>query len=267
MSDNSLSSFESPSRHAAVSDILRRHSTNPADVRAALLQSLDLSGVRSVLDLGCGYGFMIAAVAQRVAPDARIVGIDACPANERPYLDAIAATGRTGRFICQRLDAALDWPADHFDLVVASYALYFFPGVLPDIARVLKPDGLFLAITHTESSCRDLLQAAGLPTSDPRLFTGIRRFSIEGGSQLLTPWFERIERVDYANTLVFDATQFDDFLVYLRFKLPILEADAGPGGALPRPLADAIRTSLSRQSRITLEKNDAVFRCRGPRCR
>lgn len=266
MCDTSLSSFENPARHAAISDLLRRHSTNTEDVREVALRGLDLSSARRVLDLGCGFGYMTAAFVPRVAPGAEIIGIDACATNERPYLRVVGATGRTGHFIAHHIDRQLAWPDRHFDLVVASYALYFFPAVIPEIARVLHPDGLFLTITHTESSCRDLLFAAGLPESDPRLLSGIRAFSVENAGRHLKPWFAEIERIDYTNMLSFDAHEFDEFLKYLSFKLPFYEAAAGEHDALPHPLAERIRAALARQNRVVLEKNDAVYRCRGPRC-
>lgn len=262
-----LSSFESPSQHVAVSDLIRRRSTNPTDVRQAVLDGLDLSFARTVLDLGCGFGFMTEAIVRRVAPDARIVGVDACPANEGPYLERVTGTGRAGRFVCQYIDAQLDWPDDDFDLILACYALYFFPNVLPELARVLAPHGLLLAVTHTEKSCRDLLGVVGLPESGSRLLALIGNFSAENGSRLLRPWFGDVECVDYQNALVFDAGQPDDFLAFLRFKLPLLSPDSQPGEELPESLAASAQACLTGQPRLVLEKSDAAFRCRSPRCR
>ncbi len=108
MSEPSITSFENPDRHADASDIIRRHSTNPIDVRDAVLADLDLGFARQVLDLGCGFGFMAEALARRVAPQAQIIGIDACAANEAPFLARVAATGRTGRFVCRRIKAQLE---------------------------------------------------------------------------------------------------------------------------------------------------------------
>ena len=47
-------------------------------------------------------------------------------------------------------------------MVVCSYSLYFFVDALPEIARVITPRGLLLAITHSETSFVGLLGAAGL---------------------------------------------------------------------------------------------------------
>lgn len=260
-------SFEDPARHALVSDIIRRRSTNPADVRAAVLAGLDLSSAHNVLDLGCGFGFFTEVVARRVAADAEIVGVDACAANEPLFMARVEAAGRSGRFVEHVISKTLDWPDHSFDLVVASYALYFFPDAVPEIARVLTPDGLLLATTHMESSCRDLLRASGLPISDAALLGNILSFSAENGERLLAPWFGAVERTDYANKLVFGPADFNDFLTYLRFKLPLLLPASEPGGVIPKPLSNAIRGVLARGEPLTFEKNDAAFRCRSPRCR
>lgn len=262
----SLSSFESPSRHAAIAEIIRRRSTNRADVREVVLDDLDLSSATTILDLGCGFGFMTEAVARRVAPDARIVGLDACSANEQPYLELVAGMSRTGSFICRRIDARLDWPDDSFDLIMASYSLYFFPEVIPEVARVLAPQGLFVVLTHMEESCRDLLRAVAAQEADSHLLPVSRNFSAENGGSLLEPWFGEVERVDYRNSLAFEAAKHDDLLTYLRFKLPFLSPGSEPGSELPEPLWRAIQACLARQGRVVLAKNDAAFRCRKPRC-
>jgi SAM-dependent methyltransferase len=267
MTQTSLSSFADPNGHLAISEILRRRSTNRVDVRDALLRGLDLSAARRILDLGCGFGFMTEVVARRAASDARIVGMDACLANREPFLERVAATGRSGVFVQRRIGKALDWPDDSFDLVLASYALYFFPEVLSEVTRVLAPDGLFVAVTHTESSCRHLLRAAGLPVSDASLLGNIGNFSAETGERFLKPWFAEIERVDYWNSLVFEPAQYDEFLTYLSFKLRLLLPDCELSDQLPRPLAPAIRAALSRAPRLVIEKSDAAFRCRCARCR
>lgn len=267
MAEWSLSSFESPERHAAIADIVRRRSINQTDVRQVALEGLDLSAARTILDLGCGFGFMTEAIARRVAPEARIVGLDACLANQEPYLDRVAGTSRTGCFVYRRLDSQLDWPADSFDVVVCSYSLYFFPGIIPEVARVLAPDGVFVALTHREESCRDLLRAIGARQIDSQVLPVSRGFSAENGTRLLTPWFAEVERVEYRNALAFEAAQRDELLTYLRFKLPFLSDGAEVPSELPEPLTRVIEASLARQGRVVLAKNDAAFRCRKPRCR
>jgi ubiquinone/menaquinone biosynthesis C-methylase UbiE len=266
MGDPTLSAYECPARHAAVSEIIRSCSTNPVDVSETVLRGLDLSHARSVLDLGCGFGFLTDAIAERLRSDAVIVGVDACAANEGPYLKRVGESGRSVRFVHQRIDAQLDSPDRSFDLVIACYSLYFFVDVLPEVARVLVPGGVFLAVTHTEQSCRDLLRVAGLRGANSRLIEIVRRFSVENAERSLARWFAVVERVDYHNSLTFDPSQRDDLLAYLRFKLPFLSPEAHPGSDLPAPLGRSVRSALARQGRVVVAKDDAAFRCTRPRC-
>lgn len=263
----SLSSFESPVRHAAISELIRRRSVNRADVREVALAGLDLGDAKSVLDLGCGFGFMTEAIAPRVAADALIVGIDACEANEQPYLACVAASGRRGEFSCRRIESRLEWPDESFDLVLASYALYFFPEVVADIARVLARHGVFLAVTHTERSCRELLRAVGLPETNAPLLRTICGFSAESGAEQLSRWFDEVEHVRYENALVFDGDAPDDLLTFVRFKLPLLLPEITAGDELPETIAQAVHSYIEQDTPLRLDKEDAAFRCRRPRKR
>jgi 2-polyprenyl-6-hydroxyphenyl methylase/3-demethylubiquinone-9 3-methyltransferase len=98
---------------------------------------------RDVLDLGCAGGFMAEALAER---GARTTGID-------PAADAIAAAqahaashGRAIRYDVG-VGEALPYPDGAFDAVVCVDVLEHvrdLAAVLAEVARVLRPDGLFL---------------------------------------------------------------------------------------------------------------------------
>ena len=120
-----LLSFASPDRHAAIADIIRRHSSNPADIRQMEFAGLDWVAIREVLDLGCGFGLPAGLLARQSVPGTRIMGVDACAENGDPFLAAVGAAGRHGAFECLRLERTLHWPDRRFDLVVAAYSLYF----------------------------------------------------------------------------------------------------------------------------------------------
>ena len=261
-----LWAFQSPAAHQAVSAIIQRRSTNSTDVREVALRGVDLSAARNILDLGCGFGFMTEALAPRVAPDARLVGVDLWESNEEPYLTRATATGRQARFYSAEVGSRFPCPDRGYDLVVCSYSLYFFVDALPEVARVLAPGGLFLATTHSDRSHASLLRAVGIARAGSELLAISRRFSAENGHHLLGKWFGRVTRIDYHNSLRFQTEHLDELLTYLRFKLPLLVPGAKAGADLPPGLARFARDSLARQGEVVLEKNDAVFRCRSPKC-
>ena len=133
---------------------------------------------KAVLDLGCAGGFMAEALDDR---GAQVTGID-------PAKDAIAAAqahaAQGGRTITYDVGVgeALPYPDDHFDAVVCVDVLEHVADldrVLAEVARVLKPGGLFLydtinrnpvaklaAITMAE----DVLGLLPKGTHDPAMF-------------------------------------------------------------------------------------------------
>ncbi|MBN1945433.1 MAG: class I SAM-dependent methyltransferase [Bradymonadales bacterium] len=274
MDDPLLVPFSSPQRHLASAEIIRAHSTNPADIRSVALQGLDLSTTRSVLDLGCGFGFMAEAIAGRVHADAVITGVDACDENGPAFLEAVKAGGRRGEFHRLRVRNQLPWPDGTFELVIASYSLYYFTEVLPDVARVLRPDGLLVAITHSRTSFRSLVTAAGLQPERNPITDLIGRFCSENAEERLGRYFERIQRVDYPNRLVFTPLTLSDLLSYVQFKLPLLipprrpEETAGCSAfSIPEWIRTNLALNLEKTGELTIEKDDTAFHCWRPICR
>ena len=259
--------YQCPEWHEHVSGIIRRRSTNGGDVREVALQGLDLARMRRVLDLGCGFGFMAEAVAGRVAPDAELLGVDLWPTNESSFVHRVTAMHRRAVFESMRITSALPWPDGSFDLVISSYSMYFFPEVLPAVARILAPDGLLLVITHSERSFQGLLHALGLDAAKSHLLALTRRFSAENGQAQLERWFGEVTRLDYHNDLRFQADHCEELFAYLQFKLPFLVPGANSTDELPPAQVERAREALARHGELIVEKTDAIFRCRSPQCR
>ncbi|BBZ28666.1 SAM-dependent methyltransferase [Mycolicibacterium madagascariense] len=106
------------------------------------MSGLTFRATDRVLDIGCGDGFLIAAIA-RLAPDGLVVGAD--PSRRMvAAADASVASRRSGpRFVIA--DArALPFDGGCFDAVVSFNALHWVPQqdvALRQIAAVLRPGG------------------------------------------------------------------------------------------------------------------------------
>ena len=255
-----------PDTHAAVSAVIRARSTNPRDVRDVALAGLDLSACDRVLDLGCGFGFMGEAVAGRIARGAEVVGVDGCPANGPAFRARVEATGRQAGFHLLDLDRSLPFPDASFALVVSSYSLYFFPAILPEVARVLASGGLFVALTHHCDVLQGILLGLGEIEAAARLADLTGRFCAERGAAVLAPYFPEVESIPYPNTLRFGREYAGEALAYLDFKVGILV----PGEAAPARRARldrALGTWLDRHGEVVVPKDDVAFRARRPPCR
>ena len=257
--------YRDPRSHEAVSTLIRSHSTNPDDVREVVLSGVDFSSVREVLDLGCGYGFMAEAIARRLPPCARITGVDACRGNRATFEERVRTIGRRGKFIRMSVDRGLPWRDGVYDLVVSTYALYFFPKILPEIARVLDPAGRFLAVTHSVESVRAMFRLADLREHHAPWLSVINRFCSENGAELLGRHFERVVPVPYENELRFGMQEVDDLLRYLAFRLQSFDQPPYHEEDLQAPHWRELRRHLlARGEEIVMEKNDTAFWCSGP---
>jgi SAM-dependent methyltransferase len=156
-------SAAAPSAEDRLRDLLDLHAARPgvteatlgaatlADGRTgyALLAGEVPEGAPRVLELGCGNGPLLAAV-RRARPGAMLAGIDACAAD----LALARARAPDAELRADRGDA-LSFTDASFDVVLSHHAFYLFDPMdacLAEVARVLRPGGLFGCVTWTFSS-------------------------------------------------------------------------------------------------------------------
>jgi ubiquinone/menaquinone biosynthesis C-methylase UbiE len=156
----------------------------------------------SVLELGPGTGGFAARLAAAL-PDATIRAIDQ---SER-FAELTRSRG---------IDAGvgdvqdLPFPDDSFDVVAALWMLYHVPDVdraLGEIRRVLRPGGLFVAVTNGDAHLADIrVEAGGSPV--------VTTFSTQNGEEQLRAHFAAVARTDLVPRAVF--ADHDVALAYLR---------------------------------------------------
>jgi SAM-dependent methyltransferase len=233
--------------HKVIGELIQRHSENKRDIRQVAQSLVDWRGVHTILDCGCGYGWFEKSLE---GPFDKMIGVDCLEENRAAFLAAAQRIATEAVFRNLLLPAPLDLPADQFDCVVSAYSLYFFPDMVGEIKRVLRPGGTFLIVTHSESMLEE-----GEHFFDFRnLKKIIRGFSSENGEDLLSRHFSRITMVDYSNALVFDRKSGEDLSLYIDFKKEFISKDVAP-----EIVKDTMLRELRRRGALRFNKNDRIF--------
>lgn len=169
---------------------------SPQDVSIEALRS---ARAHTILEIGCGRGEF--AERMRGELDAEVLATDQSVA----MVQATAARGVPA----QVADAGqLPFADDSFDAVAALWMLYHVPDLdrtFAEVRRVLRPGGVFVAVTNGSEHTADLRAAVGLgrPTT---------QFMVEDGAVELAPYFERIDVIPTTGRAVADHATARDYL-------------------------------------------------------
>lgn len=256
--------------HQEVSDIIRKHMTNTLDIRELALDNICFTDVNKIIDLGCGFGFFTRGLKGKVKRSVDIVGIDRHSKCKDFYLDSCEYAGLKGQFLSNGIEEIESITDNSVDLVICSYALYFFPEYIKQIARVLKDNGSFVVITHSyphmvefTTYVKTIIRGAGfdcdgiLPYEE--LITG---FSDENGLELLSNSFVNITSKRVQSSLLFNYNDFHCFEKYFRFKqsffIPPNDANQNKIRAI---ILENLKADMKNNGEIEISKADMIFIC------
>jgi len=261
--------------HQYIGKIILEQSTNTKTLGSIVYNGISFSDKIKVADIGCGYGRCIDHLKAIVPRDSEYVGIDPLESNRTPFLTNTKIADYNGKYICGDADRISEYPDNYFDLILCNFSLYFFIDTLPTIAKKLKSDGLFITITHSTNSLKELLvelkTALNLKSEPTWNELGseqvLDNFNSENGSELLQPYFDNIEKIEYLNTLEFYNNDIDKLFDLLDFKKSSLihhnnYVDFIMTEEFDDKLRNAITTQIHKYGKYVLNKDDAVFRCR-----
>jgi ubiquinone/menaquinone biosynthesis C-methylase UbiE len=266
--------FRDVDLHAHIAHLIVKHSSNHQDIRQLAISSLDLRSCQKILDLGCAFGFFSQALKGTVHPKAKIIGIDAWADYQDQFISSNNKAELESEFHAADINVLEKIPHSNFDLIICSYALYFFPDTIPHIARLLNRNGIFITLTHVSPHMIQLidliktcLQSFGIDSSsglpEEKL---INRFSSKNGRQLLTPWFGNVKEIEYKNSLTFSPSQSEDLIKYVQFKqLYFIPEYANTDAKILPLLEECVSKRLCAEKEFIISKDDIIYICTNPR--
>ncbi len=264
--------------HQRIGKIILEQSTNPNSLSSIVYKGISFTDKINVADIGCGYGRCINYLKEIVPKDSEYIGIDPLESNRTTFLNYTKIADFNGKYICGNADRISEFPDNYFDLILCNYSLYFFIDILPTIIKKLKSDGLFITITHSTNSLKELLKdlqtALNLKNEPTWNELGseqvLDNFNAENGLELLQPYFKDIEKIEYYNTLEFHNNDIDKLFDLLEFKKTSLihhndYADFIKTKEFDERLRKTVLAKINKFGKYILNKNDAIFRCRIPK--
>ena len=195
----------------------QRYGSNSTGWFNWVMAHMGLGQMNSVLECGCGPGWLWRNNLDELPADYQIMLTDLSPGMVAEAEEALFESGHDFRFSDADI-TMLPFEDQIFDIVVANHMLYHVPDrkkALAEVQRVLKPDGRFLAATIGENHMIELrnLRKQLVPELASSFQKSSKEFSLENGQDQLTPWFSQIKLYRYENRL--KVTDVEPLLEYV----------------------------------------------------
>ena len=258
--------------HKKVGEIISFHSLNKQDIYQLALTNIGYKEPIRVLDLGCGFGRFTQALEGNIHNNSKCIGIDCLDENRRPYTNTVEKIGFQSEFIAGPAEVVKQLPENNFDLILSSFSLYFFPGIIENIPKLLKDDGKFVSITHSKYSLQEMLDDIRISVLSANVDIENRfnyerllhKFSSENGLDLLSEHFNSVEDIQYSNLLYFPPEKLTPCYNYIDFRLSLLKDDQHFAQAISdenfyNTLHKRIEFKAKKFGKYILNKSDTIF--------
>jgi len=172
-----------------------RFSTNATRWADWIRRHLGLEGGHRVLAVGCGNAVQWRENKSHFPLTAEFALMDLSIGMLSDARNDFSLTEERFRFV--NGDAQfLPFPDSFFDRVTANHMLYHVPSIelaVSECARVVKPEGLFMAATNGKNHMTDLYQLLSEFDSDfTPPDTAVRRFGLLNGGDYLSEYFQEV---------------------------------------------------------------------------
>lgn len=183
----------------------KKYTKNPTEWFQWLYGLMEPLDGKSVLELGCGNGELWHANKDRLPADAKICLSDVSEGMIRDVEDSLKSV--PGSFAFEVFDCRqIPKPEESFHIVAANHVLFYLTnldGVLEQVQKVLKPEGVFYCSTYGSDHMKEISQLvkefdSRIALSEVNLYDV---FGLENGEEILKSHFHSVEKRDYKDYL------------------------------------------------------------------
>jgi SAM-dependent methyltransferase len=254
--------YKDSSNLDARANIHRLYSTSPLDWHVWAFEQLDLQPGMTVLECGCGPGWLWRNNLERIPAGCQITVSDFSDGMVAEAEAALADTGHDFRFQTVNIEE-IPFPDNSFDVVVANHMLYHVPNLakgLAEVRRVLKPNGRFYTATNGIDHMKEIkeLTIQFLPESTEVEWPQLS-FRLDNGRSLLSPPFDSIDLIIYPDSL--EVTDVEPLIAYIQ-SMTLLQAigiDEETAVIKMNQLAAAIAQEIEATGSFHITKSSGLF--------
>ena len=177
-----------------------KFSQNPNPLQKWLFSKIGEQERLSILDLGCGPGYLWINNLEKIPAKWKIVLSDISPQMLQESRERILHTMDYAMMDIQ----ALPFARMSFDVIVASFVFHHIPQLkqsISDIRERLVGEGKLLAVTSGEAHMCELktwMSTFGIESGN---WTAESKFTLQNGTEILSEYFKRIRVFEYEDSL------------------------------------------------------------------
>jgi ubiquinone/menaquinone biosynthesis C-methylase UbiE len=135
-----------------------------------LLDEVPLTTISAALDVGCGTGFPLIELAERLGPASEVHGVDVWSAGLQRAREKVAARATPNVTIHEASATSMPFPDARFDLIVSNLGVNNFDdrdAAIAECRRVIRPGGTIALTTNVQGHMHELYDVfAEVLTSD-----------------------------------------------------------------------------------------------------
>lgn len=189
-----------------------KYSTNKQGFGNWIVSHYNFRKGMSVLELGCGTGVMWAGRTDIIGLCSRLILSDFSEGMLEKAKETLSGCDGIGFRVIDIQN--IPFADNEFDAVIANMMLYHVPDLpkgLGEVRRVLKENGTFYCATYGENGMMEHIRGMfGEYRTDN---SANRSFTLQNGAEKLAPFFSKIERYMYEDSLA--VTDVEDMVEYI----------------------------------------------------